>query len=198
MSFKPNTRCKRLGDLFYSYKKRKSWLLIYYHDKSRSGAWNNITEANNSKLADKYSIIYSINSYKLNDGFEFLLDYPGLPGQNIWFQKNNPLYERKEVGKTKVEGYREISVTWKNYYWGGLFTTGDSASLVDGSYQLSWRWYSIGRTNKNEVGLPGPAIMVNKTRLWIRVPNIGYFSNNKFPRRHLQTLYLTFMISLVS
>lgn len=111
----------------------------------------------------------------MKNGYEFLLDYPGINGHNIWFQSNSPLDESKEENKLTVTGYRHISITWSGCAWGGLFKS-TLLSLIDGSYDISRRWFSLGRTNSFNSSVPGPCMLANKTRLWIRVPDIAYFT----------------------
>ena len=100
MSFKPSIECTKSGNLFYTYKFRKLWLLLLYHDFSKVGAWNLTSDALNYADPNAYSIIGSINSeFALNNGYEFFMSYPETGSYNIWFQKNYPLTEEKEINK---------------------------------------------------------------------------------------------------
>ena len=177
MLLKPNTNCVQLGSLFYMYRHRKSWLLLYYHDFSKASLWKKTSDALNYSDPDMYSIMYYLSpDFMINKGYEFLLDYPEVKGQNIWFQKNNPLYEYKQENKMQVEGYKGISISWSGSQWGGLFRSNLSSNLFDGSYGASYGWFTFGRTSLYGDGVPGPEKVVNKTRLWVRVNNIANFS----------------------
>jgi len=170
MGFKPDTECRSLGGKFYTYKHKKIWQLIYYHDLSKAGKWDSTNDALNYNHPYKYSVIDSIDeSYIINDGYEFLLEYPEKNGYNNWIQTNFPLNEIEEDDKRYVVGYTPIHISWTSQHWGGLFKSSSSSTLIDGSYLKNIAWYAIGRISIYEGAVPGPGSLINKTLLWIRV-----------------------------
>jgi len=170
MSFKPDTECRVLGGNFYTYKHKKSWQLIYYHDFSQSGAWERTTDALNSKDIYKYSILDTIDeTYSINNRYEFLLEYPETTGYNMWSQANFPLNEIKAEDKRYAIDYKPLHISWSSQGWGGLFKSSTGETLIAGSCGMLTAWYGFGRTGAYEGGVPGPGLIVNKTLLWIRV-----------------------------
>ena len=173
---KPNAECFEVREKFYTFKMNSFWQLLYYHDHSKSGVWNYVDEARRSYEADKYSVLYSINpKYKRNGEYEFLLEYPELTGFNQWCQTSNPLEENEtdEDGSRNAAGYREISISWRGEKCGGLVRSSSSAlTLLDGTTYHGNTWYSVGRTESTNGGIPGPnGIIIQKTQLWIKVDN---------------------------
>ena len=191
---KPNTNCIQSGRLFYKYKYRKTWLLLYYHDFSKVGKWDKAIDAMNYSDPNKYSIIYYLNDdFKIDDSYEFLLDYPEVEGQNIWRQKNNPLNEHKAENKTKAEGYKGISISWSTQFWGGLFKSAGEG-LLEGSYLTGYSWYGIGRIIEYKGAVPGPDKVVNKTQLWVRVRSITNYSCHIIRKQTTHFLFIIFLI----
>ena len=176
MVVKPNTDCLEVKGNFYIYKLNTFWQLLYYHDYSIEKWWASLNEAKKSYKANKYSVLYSINpSYKINNEYEFLLEYPGYTGYNQWCQTSNPLEEQeKDTANGKnAQGYRAKSVTWS---FGGLVRSSYAKTLLDGSTYHSYTWFSIGRTDAYDGGVAGPFCVVQKSQLWIRVKKNPFLS----------------------
>ena len=165
-----------LNGNIYKFDKNIAWILVHYHNSTRGDYYNKDNgEVLNYKGKYKFSILGKLNEYKLNNGFEFMLEYPELGSYNHWYQTSNP------VEKATVEGYRNISIAWNVTDWRGLAQSSSSSAFIDGS-SPSWHWhYAIGlytdwRGNTNSI--PGPFVCgtgkiceFHEVFLWLRIPN---------------------------
>lgn len=160
---------------------RCHWLKIFHHNLE-TDVFQDETEAKYSLVDGKFSILSLINDdYKINDQFEFLLEYPdgqNKVGMNRWAQSNNPLDETVESGNT-VPGYEKITLSWENavntqsqaYSFGGLWKSNrPSNTLLDGNInQVSW-YFSIGIFQKyNQKYMPGHSDYNTESILWLRI-----------------------------
>jgi len=151
------------------FKYGSYWELLFYHNSSTGQLFSTNEEALLCDSTYKYSILSKLDdSFKINGKFEFLLEYPSVPGCNRWLQSINPL-NNLEGFSQKAEGYEAINISWSGMFWGGLFLSKDPQTLLDGSYQEYW-WYSIGAKNSYlSPKFPGPdGTPVHVVFLWIR------------------------------
>lgn len=119
-----------------------NWVRIFHHN-SRYGYFENIGNALFSpKKSQKFSVLGSLcNDFKINDVFEFLLEYPEIDESLRWNQTVNPLEE------TNVVNYEPINVSSKFSSFRGLARSGDKRkSLLDGTPHNSYEnwWFSVG------------------------------------------------------
>jgi len=149
------------------------WLKVFHHDCTGGYYFSNLEEAAFSTNPRKFSIIKLINDdYKVDGYFEFLLEYPEIPGMNRWKQLKSP-YDNPEVYGKTADGYQGISISWDKYYWGGLIRSSlTGITLLEGSAGAqSYAWYMLGCiSNGYYPYIPGPnGIYVNIANLWIRI-----------------------------
>jgi len=156
------------------------WDLIFEHNSSQGDFFSGINSPINCSKTNLYSNLVNLNDLYLIDGYyEFLLEYPELIGFNRWLQKNNPMNELEQTGKTAT-GYTPINISWSGRYWGGLCKSNSPTTYIDGSTQNTevW-WYSIGSNVEFEKsnGIPGPCtalsrdscIIVRHVKLYARI-----------------------------
>jgi hypothetical protein len=153
------------------------WELIFYHDIT--GGLFSASAAlcsNNEKL---YSIIGMIgDDYKNGEYFEYLLEYPEVPGYNRWKQKI--AIANTTPGQTSADiGYKGVKIDFSDAQWGGIArSTTTCCTVFDGSPgDNNGFWYSIGATAyyDSRTQYPGPVYAsqtdgVKYSLLWIRVP----------------------------
>ena len=103
------------------------WLKIFHHDCSEGEFFNpESPELLNVHTKNRFSILYVINNrFKINDKYEFLLEYPEENKYNHWRQSFNPLdvtdqYVNGVTTHYYVDGYENITVQMKSANWGGL------------------------------------------------------------------------------
>ena len=62
-----------------------------------------------SNSSQKFSMLSNISEiYRINNKFEFILDYPERSNWFWWRQTNNPIYEMEVFGVRKAEGFESI------------------------------------------------------------------------------------------
>ena len=163
-----------------SYR-NKSWLLIFSHNSSRSGLFPNSDAALFSLLPVRFSILSTIeDSWKIDNKFEFMLEYPEHSVRNIWKQSLNPIddYESARPDERTAQGYDEVSIDVSDNGWGGLVRSSiPSATLLDGSVNYvksgtEYWYYAVGASRKfyNDESIPfaNSSIHANVVKLWIR------------------------------
>ena len=160
---------------FYKFENNFAWILVFYHNTTSGNYYNkNNNEVLHCKSKYKFSILGKLNDFKMNDGFEFLLEYPELSGYNHWYQSSNPVFS------STVDNYRNISISWNASSWYGLAKSNEAtATLIDGS-PTSWH-YPIGvyyDWRERSKSLPGPYACstryqceIHEVFLWTRVSN---------------------------
>ena len=173
----------KIGDYTYSpkngryYKKFGSfrWMLLFHHNTQTESVFTP-QEALDSSKDDKYSILGKItDKMKIENKFEFLLEYPSLSLINHWRQSNNPCNEVENPnldGAKKAEGYEGIIISMKTRYWGGLVSSSYQKSLLDGSANHENCYYAIATYWTSSVNTyPGPdeGKYVTESALWIRI-----------------------------
>jgi len=148
-----------------------TWLKLFYHNSVGSIYFANRNEALYTIGTSKYSILSTLNtSFIVNGAYEFLLEYPNVPGYNRWRQNLRPM-DNPDVTGSVASGYSPIHIDWNEMYWGGLVLSSQSSTLLDGSCHTSHFWYSIGETSKTySPGYPGPyPNIVTQCYLWVRI-----------------------------
>ena len=125
------------------------WILVFRHNVTFGYfSKNDVLKCNKP---GKYSILGRIDDFEIDNKYEFLLEYPELNGlYNRWTQTSNP------AKSTEVEGYNEISASFKDNNWIGLtLSTSTDRCFIDGA-NGSW-FFAIGQYNKWEYGeIAGP------------------------------------------
>jgi len=163
--------------LFYETKDffDAKWMKVFYHYSGSGVLFSNSSEALNCDQLNKFSVLGGLNgNYAPNGKFEFLLEYPGILGYNRWKQTHLP-YLNPEVNGQCAIGYEPVSISWNSQYWCGLVASSHpEVTVLDGSAGFEEWYYSIG-TMKDEWWpkyIPGPGVLVNEVKLWIRIDNI--------------------------
>ncbi len=127
------------------------WTRLFRHNIA-DGYFADDTEAAQSNTTDpshnKYSILYLMDHFESMNRYTFKAIWPTLSTQNIWSQQSNPIY------RSKIMGYRGISIEASSNYWGGLEFSNISSSFMDGSVDHSNWYYAIGSKVAWNAGLP--------------------------------------------
>ena len=169
--------------------KGAKWLRIFYHNVPLGGVFKDQEEAKHSISQYKFSIIEDVSRdpmFKYRGKYEFLIQFSDVSGYNWWRQSIFPLFEddNESIGTT-VTGYEDVSISWRNNYWGGLAHTvrnigGCINSLLDGSIKSGLYFYTIGNNNCN-TNYPNTTPSnedpgASEVTLWMRVFQFGYNS----------------------
>ena len=181
------------------------WLKIFYHNSSNGVYFNNSNDSIFIDTKQKYSILQKIDdSFKYNNKFEFLLEYPELSGYNRWRQNINPINDIEKLGISPANGYEPVQISWNLSIWGGLVKSIYTCSLLDGSVGATTWWFSIGCYYGCWTGekFPGPnSIEVTQVYLWIRIKDFDPFQkiSCKYPfLRSSSFLINTFKILILN
>ena len=174
------------GGKFYKSINDVLWMLIYFYNSDSDDYFVGSSDALYSPCSspsgyncNKYSIIGSIDdNYRINDKFEFLLEYPSLAGFNQWLQTINLANETETFiteGKPSTE-YEPISINFHTRYCGGLVKNLNPNTDIDGSTHHEYWYYSIAPYKYNKKQYPGPNLYdIYMTYLWLRVNPITNF-----------------------
>ena len=158
----------------YKYEYGSKWMKIFYHNVE-GGFFINENDVLYNNNENKFSILgYIDDTWKINNYFEFLLEYPEVIGCNIWKQSINPRFNSEIGDNQKAIGYIGINISWTLSNWGGLVKSNPGTdTYLDGSTGgIGYWWYSIGSFKPYSNGIPGPNdIVVTKVLLWIKVLN---------------------------
>ena len=151
----------------------RKWLKVFHHYSGSGEYFNSESEVSFINSTNKFSILGMINNeYKIENKFEFLLEYPQISGYNHWNQSINPLLDL-EVPSQQATGYNPISITWSQSSWGGLVKSmPGSGTIIDGSAGDGMWYYAIGCTHSSwsSFNFPGPdGLAVNEVNLRIRI-----------------------------
>ena len=121
-------------------------------------------------------------------------------GYNRWKQSKYPLDDNETQGN-KAIGFEEISIAWRNNYFGGLVRSSYICSILDGSAGDSLWYYAIGTyrncDNAYLNSIPGPTGSTTGVRLWMRI----YFDNKPntcFNRKRLLASLFFMIIIIIS
>ena len=167
----------------FKYEHNAWWANIFFH-YSTNGEYFNNSDPNRSPLFCKNENTYSYlgdisNKYRVNNKFEFLLEYPEYPGYNRWTQTINPLYSRG-VAISQM-GFEAVgSLSWSatvGFTALHQITSYEATFLKCAEVESSWH-YAIGAYHFYNVTntIPGPYIAaydgkyVKSVLLWIRLP----------------------------
>ena len=190
------------------YLYNAKWLKIFFHNSSNQNFFLNQFEVLNCNSINKYSILNEINEkFKINNKFEFLLEYPNIIGYNRWVQNLNPINQTGSI----VEGYEKIETSWEGPYWGGLaISSATTLCFIDGAVSKPDWWFVIGAYQSwgSTITFPGPRfnnpsdtyIAVSSTYLWIRIDgtNFDLQFQSKNQKKNLISLFLfTFNIFFI-
>ena len=140
-----------MGIFHYKYFKGKQWLLIFHHNITGKNLFADEYEAVNCSADGRYSILAYVNdSMKIDDKFEFLLQYDFTPKYNMWTQANNPMLEREEKGKNQVDDFNIIHIDYNSRNFGGLALNtipqhGCINSYIVGDLGTATWFYAIGQ-----------------------------------------------------
>ena len=186
----------------YKLERNSIWLLLFHHDVTIGEFFYSRAESKKcfNYTKGKYSILYTLNNeYRINEKFEFLLEYPEINKSNQWRQSNNPLHQTF-VGNENVTGYEPINIQLSESHWHGLHkVNNEQVTLLAGSYNGDW-FYSIGTVSKEfSPCFPGPGTKSKIVSLWVKIrgePNKCTFRQ----RRRLISLfsvviYISFIVS---
>lgn len=161
------------------------WAKIFEHNnKAGTVLFTTIDEVLNVQVANKYSRLYLINSFKATDGkLELMLEYPDdLAGKyNRWKQTKAPQEEfiaETSTGDGKVTGYEAVHIDWTANFWGGIARQSSAvdtynSTYLDGSVGHGNWYYAIGAKSVYSGGIPGPSTAVlNRAQLWVRIDTL--------------------------
>ena len=100
------------------------WGRIFWHDVSTSSTWfADATEAKNCNESNRYSKLGSLENFRINNEYEFMLVYPkySTTKYNRWIQTANPLVTSTEASKTKESmGYSPVQINLPNNWGYGI------------------------------------------------------------------------------
>ena len=165
----------------FKYKFSAAWQLIFFHN-STTGLFFDETKIQSIDDDHRYSIMGSINEkYKRNGYFEYLIEYPEVPGYNRWKQQKSIADTEVSDNATDI-GFKPIHIDFHNREtpFEGLSKSNTRYTIYDGSpakgASNSGFWFSIGATGKynQKNQFPGPYYGtvedgVTLCYLWIKV-----------------------------
>jgi hypothetical protein len=183
------------------------WHKILYHNMTeREYGFSDESEAIQCDSVNKYSILSELNSsYKINEKFEFLLEFPESDEYYQWRQTNNPLDE-VENGNN-AQGFQSIHTAQDYVHWGGLLRSSENASehcLLNGTPKVLGTlniFFAVGMYNTmlicNEIpqyNIAGNRKPVNIEYLWVRTP---IFIHNTCRTKRYFSRLISFSLLLV-
>ena len=166
------------------------WLLIFYHYSKNGNFFDNET-AYKIDDEDRFSIIGMISPRFMYDNYyEYLLEYPQVPGYNQWKQKKHIAETEPEQTALDIE-YKPVHESFTSGNFSGMSKSlAYKDTAFDGSPGIggdnNYFWYAIGsfKTYKQfDNEFPGPYPVYGKGAvdtvfLWIRIPGIQPKSKN--------------------
>jgi hypothetical protein len=135
---------------------------------SSANSWAEARRTNDDDpQADKYSILNTVENYKLNGKYTFKLVYPKLGLHNIWSQRNNPV---NDPGNGGVDSYVGIDIQMTSNSWGGLERLdSQNSTFLDGTVDSPNWYYAIGSKSwSGPTTFPGYSPPVDEVELWIK------------------------------
>ena len=198
----------------YKFAHGSYWLLIFYHNAENETLFDDLKEAENCNVENKFSILNEINSNffkkSAQNSFEFLLEYPKeFPSDYIrWSQTQSPLYENEVKDVLSAKGFKPIHVSSSFSDFTGLVSTtidnsaGCRTTLLDGSVGVRTWYYSIGMYSTCESKYGGkkppgpPGHEVSEIYLWLRAPFIPRITVSISYRIKFSYLILITLISI--
>ena len=168
----------KIGKYEFKDFEERQWLKIFYHNCS-NGDFFTPSHVMNVNIENKFSILYALNDkMKIDDKYEFLLEYPELKKYNHWRQSQNPTKEkdRKSAGHYYVSGYEKCTIQMEENDWGGLALSDNNRTLIQGSMGTTDWYYAIGQFDKNwgNGRIAGPQA-VNAVILWVAITDRSIF-----------------------
>lgn len=175
---------KYIGNDVYASLDFKIYKLVFEHNYSvtNTNCFNNVEEAKNISVQNKFSILYDLNStkYLMKDNFRYyIIEYPLLQRINAWKQTVSPTEELERAGLYVATGFTPIITQAPMDDWGGLVRTtlGEERKRVpvtylDGIQKNGDWWYSIGMlcnapSSYLSRGIPAlRPLMTNQVSLW--------------------------------
>ena len=156
---------------FYSLK----WVRIFHHD-SYYGYFNNIGDTLISpKNKHRFSVLGALSrDFKINDAYEFVLEYPLENEKLHWKQAANPIDSSENLG------YTPIDIPTKFWNFAGLLRSADiNHTLLDGTLggKSDW-WYSVGtirdmyKPNVPFYYISDQLFFTHLVNLWLRIDSI--------------------------
>lgn len=136
---------------------------------SSDNDWEEAKRTNaHDPFGNKYSILDTVEKYKLDGKYTFKINYPQSGITNIWSQTNNPVLDNGSAG---VSGYTPISIDTTDNGWGGLERyDAQTSTFLDGTLSPRGNWfYAIGSKSwGGNTTFPGHNTPVNEVELWIK------------------------------
>ena len=100
---------KLVNGRYYQVYRKSVWMLLLFHNIKKVGPFVSRDAALNNDGEYNYSIISQLSDeYKINDKFEFLLQYPEVGQSIIWKQSKNPKDESVDQTGQYVEGFTPV------------------------------------------------------------------------------------------
>lgn len=156
---------------------KETWIKVFHHF-TQYGYFSSINDAISSDEPGRFSRLSSItDTMKIDDGFEFRLEYPQNGFVYHWKQTVNPL--KINEGKLNSKNYSQILQPPTSEWRGYLAISDSECTVLDGMSADNQWWFSIGTIkcttdpyfNNYPGTLPGPyKIGVKEVVLWLRVP----------------------------
>ena len=126
-------------------------VLVFSHDIDVGGVFTDLAEVNSVDTAGKYSILNTLEDYRLPEGnFRFKLKYPDTNVEMIFEQDTNPL--TGPIGSTT--GFNLIEGTGYGPNFKGMALSQSSSAAYDGKLGSSNWWYALGVFATHQGGVP--------------------------------------------
>ena len=151
-----------------------NFVRIFHHKFPFGNMFLNYEECNKSLKKNKFSVIGSIDeSFKINNNYHFLLEYPEINARVEWEQE---LPITSNVTDVHSNVYNKTFREFKGIAYSGNkgYTCFDDTP----SYTGTW-WYAVGIKNKfKEEYIPGPVVLdsyitVKEVQLWMKIEDIS-------------------------
>lgn len=97
----------QVNDKILKLERGSLWKLLFYHDLNKATYFEKKEDAMKCNEEGRYSSLHTINSaYKIQNKYEFLLEYPELNKSNQWKQSLNP-FRQYLNSENNATGYEE-------------------------------------------------------------------------------------------
>ena len=179
-------------------KPDERFLLIFHQNTVNKDFFTSETEFLFVNSIDKYSIFgYIDDDFKINDVFEFIMEYPEASQYGHWTQNTNPIH----ATPNQDVGCQEINSTWKKEpSFVGLHQSNRKEAFLEGTDRLGsnneecW-YYAIGqKTAWNQNILPSFYLSaltfpIHEVFLWLRINDTSLLSKIKFSATYHPPFY---------
>ena len=178
-----------------------TWELIFYHDYTAGDKFNDDLAllSNDEK---RFSIIGLINeNFRHNGYYEYLLEYPEVPGYIQWRQSID-IASTTSTQTSKDIGFIKLHADYPGFE-GLSRSTEPAATTFDGTPGSYGYWYSVGaKVDYFGTQFPGPEYAgqrdgVHYCKLWIRVPP-RYLYSPSLKRNTFSKSALVIMLLILS